>query len=146
MIILIKYIVTLKSNYYSNYFIYLLLKNLFDIFRNPQRTELINHISVILWDELFSNDKHCFNAVYNSYNKFEGKVVIVIGDEAQIGPVVINGKRADTARASIINHILWKKFKVFNFTKNLRLLGIKNALDMNILENKEFYARQLQYN
>ena len=70
---------------------------------------------------------------------------IAIGDDGQIGPVVVNGKRADTVRASIINHYLWRKFKVFEFTKNLRLLGIKNSLDMSIPENKEFFGRQEQY-
>ena len=69
--------------------------------------------------------------MYNSYDGLQGKVFIALGDDGQIGPVVQNGTRADIARASIVTHSLWRKFKIFNFTKNLRLLGIKNSLDFN---------------
>ena len=51
----------------------------------------MNNVSVILWDEFLSNHKYCFNSAYNSYDRFQGKVIIVIGDDYQIGPVVVNG-------------------------------------------------------
>jgi ATP-dependent exoDNAse (exonuclease V) alpha subunit len=72
-------------------------------------------------------------------------VVIVIGDDGQIGPVVVNGKRNDTVQASIVTHSLWRKFKIYRFTKNLRLLGIENSLDLNNTEQREFLERQKQY-
>jgi ATP-dependent exoDNAse (exonuclease V) alpha subunit len=101
--------------------------------------------SVFIWDEFLSNNKHCFNAVYNSYDGLQGKVFIALGDDGQIGPVVVNGKRADTSRASIINHPLWKKFKIFKFTKNLRLLGIANLLDFTKEDDVNYFNRQLNY-
>ena len=116
-----------------------------DNHRHPGRTELITETSVILWDEFFSNDKMCFNAVYRSYNGLRGKVFIAFGDDGQIAPVVVNGKRLDTSRASIITHPLWRKFTVFKFTKNLRLLGIERSLDMSNEEHVQFYERQKLY-
>ena len=92
-----------------------------------------------------SNDKICFNAVYHSYNALSGKVFIAFGDDGQIGPVVVNGNRADTGRASIINHPLWKKFKIFKFNTNLRLLGIRNSLNFDNDDDVDYYKRQLQY-
>jgi len=100
---------------------------------------------VILWDEFFSNDKMCFNAVYRSYDSLKGKVFIAFGDDGQIAPVVVNGKRSDTSRASIITHPLWRKFQVFKFTKNLRLLGIERTLDMEDEDDLLFLNRQQQY-
>ncbi len=87
----------------------------------------------------------CFNAVYRSYNGLRGKVFIAFGDDGQIAPVVVNGKRSDTSRASIITHPLWRKFEVFKFTKNLRLLGIERSLDMENEEDVLFFERQKQY-
>ena len=83
--------------------------------------------------------------MYNSYDGLQGKVFIALGDDGQIGPVVQNGTRADIARASIVTHSLWRKFKIFNFTKNLRLLGIKNSLDFNNDDDVRYYNRQLKY-
>ena len=114
-------------------------------YSNLGRTDLINNTSTFIWDEFFSNDKLCFNAVYHSYEGLQGKVFIAFGDDGQIGPVVVNGNRADTCRASIINHPLWKKFKIFQFTKNLRLLGIQNSLDFNNQDDVNYYNRQLRY-
>ena len=105
----------------------------------------MNNTSVFIWDEFLSNDKLCFNAVYYSYNGLAGKVFIAFGDDGQIGPVVVNGNRSDTCRASIINHPLWHKFKIFQFTINLRLLGIQNSLDFNNADDVEYYDRQLRY-
>ena len=112
---------------------------------NSERTELINNTSTFIWDEFLSNDKICFNAVYHSYDGLKGKVFIAFGDDGQIGPVVVNGNRSDTCRASIINHQLWKKFQIFQFTKNLRLLGISKSLNFDNENDVQYYNRQLQY-
>ena len=111
----------------------------------PERSELIDHVSVIIWDEFMSNHKYCFNSAYNSYNRFQGKVIIVIGDDGQIGPVVVNGKRRDTVHASIITHYLWPRFKIFRLTKNLRLLGVERMLDLSNQQQRDFLERQKNY-
>jgi hypothetical protein len=100
---------------------------------------------VIIWDEFLSNHKYCFNSVYNSYNKLEGKVVIVIGDDGQIGPVVVNGNRSDTVQASPLTHYLWSKFHIYRFNINLRLLGVARYLDLNDPEQRSFLDRQENY-
>lgn len=87
----------------------------------------------------------CFNAVYRSYNQLRGKVFVAFGDDGQIAPVVVNGSRRDTSRASIITHPLWRMFKVFKFTKNLRLLGIERMLDMSNPDDVQYFERQVQY-
>ena len=126
-------------------FIVLQQKTYYLSYSNLERTELINNTSTFIWDEFFSNDKMCFHAVYHSYEGLQGKVFIAFGDDGQIGPVVVNGNRADTCRASIITHPLWQKFKIFQFTKNLRLLGIQNSLDFNDQNDVDYYERQLRY-
>lgn len=70
---------------------------------------------------------------------------IAFGDDGQIGPVVVNGRRSDTVRASIITHSLWNEFRIFNFTKNLRLLGIERTLDLSIDSQFQFFERQKEY-
>jgi len=139
--------VILQSKINFNYYYILNIKHPVTklSFRNPNRTELIENTSVIIWDEFLSNHKYCFNSVYNSYNKLEGKVVIVIGDDGQIGPVVVNGKRADTVQASPLTHYLWSKFHIYRFTVNLRLLGIARYLDLNDPEQRMFLNRQEKY-
>jgi len=72
-------------------------------------------------------------------------VFIAFGDDGQIGPVVVNGRRSDTVRASIITHSLWNEFRIFNFTKNLRLLGIERTLDLSIDSQFQFFERQKEY-
>ena len=72
-------------------------------------------------------------------------MLIAFGDDGQIGPVVVNGRRSDTVRASIITHNLWNRFRIFNFTKNLRLLGIQRTLDLSIESQFQFFQRQTEY-
>ena len=72
-------------------------------------------------------------------------MLIAFGDDGQIGPVVVNGRRSDTVRDSIITHNLWNRFRIFNFTKNLRLLGIQRTLDLSIESQFQFFERQTEY-
>ena len=40
---------------------------------------------------------------------------------------------------------MWKNFKIFQFTKNLRLLGIKNTVNFDNEDEVQYFNRQLQY-
>jgi ATP-dependent exoDNAse (exonuclease V) alpha subunit len=42
-------------------------------------------------------------------------------------------------------HPLFYKFKLFKFSKNLRLLGIESNLDFSLEENVKYFQRQVQY-
>jgi ATP-dependent DNA helicase PIF1 len=71
--------------------------------------------------------------------------VIGSGDDSQIGPVVKNGNRADTVRASIITHPLFQKFEIFQFQKNLRLLGIERSLNLDHPDDLSYFNHQVEY-
>ena len=115
-----------------------------DTTKYPQQTELISAMSVVLWDEIFSSDKLVFNATQLSYD-FSGKVLIGFGDEGQIPPVVKYGTRSDIVNSSIVKHRQWGSFRVFKFTKNLRLLASEASTDPTDLEAMAYIGRQKQY-
>jgi hypothetical protein len=62
------------------------LKCQIDLF--PQRAELLTAARVIIWDEIGSQHIRDFKAVHAALNKFEGKIVLLMGDNKQIAPVV----------------------------------------------------------
>ena len=83
----------------------------------PERKELIEAASVIIWDESPSNEYHCFKTVYEYFNSFNGKVVILSGDWKQTPPVVKYGSVSDIIKASIINSPIWHVFNIFKLFK-----------------------------
>jgi len=107
----------------------------------PQRKELINAASVIIWDEAPSNEYHCFKTVFEYFKQFKGKVVILLGDWRQTAPVVVNGKMADICKASILNSDIWKLFSVHKLSINMRIYGLLN----NNQYNEEYIEQQKQY-
>jgi len=115
-----------------------------DTTKYPQKTELVNAASVILWDEIFSQDKLVFNAAQISYD-WSTKVLVAFGDEGQIGPVVRYGSRSDLVAASIIKHRLWRNFQIYKFTKNLRLLAAEATINPDDAEAIGHLARQKKY-
>jgi len=50
----------------------------------PERAELLQNTRLIIWDEFPSNHREIFEAVFKSLNKFEGKIVICMGDFRQV--------------------------------------------------------------
>ena len=111
----------------------------------PQRKELINAASVIIWDEAPSNEYHCFKTVYEYFKQFKGKVVILIGDWRQTPPVVVNGKMADICKASILNSDLWNLFSVHKLSINMRIYGLlnNNQFSNNYIAEQQNYAKML---
>ena len=100
----------------------------------PERKTLLQHAQVIIWDEFPSNNKDIFENVYNELNKFEGKVIICMGDFRQIAPIINNGDRQEIVNASIKMSLLWSHFKIMHLTINMRLL----QSDQNNTEQKQY--------
>jgi len=109
--------------------------------RYPDRKELIEESSVIIWDECPSNEYHCFKTVYEYFNKFKNKVIICLGDWRQTPPVVKYGSPTDIIKASIINSSMWSLFEVYKLRTNMRIFGIIN----NNQYNEDYIIKQKQY-
>ena len=58
----------------------------------------------------------------NNNLPFGGKIMILGGDFRQLLPVKIGGTRSEVVNLSIKYSHLWKYFKHFNLTKNMRVL------------------------
>ena len=59
-------------------------------------------------------------------------MVICFGDFRQIALEVQNGNRTQVVQASIISSMYWKEFKLYNLTKNMRLLGITENANIDL--------------
>lgn len=111
----------------------------------PERKSLIHSASLIVWDEAFSNHSSCLTMVlHNFFQNIEDsdavpKVLLLVGDNKQIAPVVKNAGKQQIIDASIISHEEFPKFVIHRFTRNLRLLCTNNS-EFQSFEN---YARML---
>lgn len=101
--------------------------------------ELIRRSSLIVWDESPMNHRFLMEALdrslqdINQNNKlFGGKVVLLAGDFRQVLPVVKGGSRAQIVDASIKSSKLWKHFKTYTLTENMRIF---NNGDNQLLRN-----------
>lgn len=92
-----------------------------NLYKNPQRRQLLNAMSTLIWDEFPSNHRECFEAVYDAMNEFKGKVVVCAGDFQQILPVVVNGDKDAVLQASIFSSSLWALFDRRYLTRKMRL-------------------------
>lgn len=101
--------------------------------KNTQLAELIQHTSLIIWDEAPVNHRHCFEALdrtlrdimssdnNDSANKQCGITVVLGGDFRQTLPVIPNAKKRQILPASITQSHLWRQCKVLLLTENTRL-------------------------
>ncbi|XP_019163181.1 PREDICTED: uncharacterized protein LOC109159536 [Ipomoea nil] len=109
--------------------------------------ELIMQSKLIIWDEAPMMHKFCFEALDrtmrdllrsrnpNSYDMtFGGKTVVFCGDFRQILPVIPKGTRQDIVGANINSSYLWRSYKVFRLTKNLRLRSVQSAIEAKQIE------------
>jgi hypothetical protein len=99
------------------------------VYTRPEREELLLAADLIVWDEFPSNHKHCFGAAFKATKYFKDKVVLCVGDWKQIAPVVKNGTIDEVISAHIFTSVHWAQFKVFTFSKNLRLHDLQGQLD-----------------
>ena len=92
-----------------------------NLLKCPNRLEYLREVDVILWDEFPSCDREVFEAAHRALNRFEGKVIITMGDMRQIAPVVVKGDKLDVIFHSIPSSPLWEDFTIKKLTINMRL-------------------------
>jgi hypothetical protein len=88
-----------------------------------QRRELLMAAKIIFWDEIGSQNSRDFRCAYNATNGFAGKILITIGDNHQITPVIKRGTREQILASSFYQSHFFGACEKFAFTKNLRLIG-----------------------
>nr|GAT43072.1 ATP-dependent DNA helicase [Mycena chlorophos] len=105
---------------------------------NPEgsRAKLIRRAALIVWDEAPTANRAVLACVDDILRKimhndtaFGGKVVVLLGDFRQTGPVVQGGSRAQIVDASIRSSPLWDLFTVFRLTRPIR-----NAEDLEFAD------------
>lgn len=108
-----------------------------------QAAELIRSASLIIWDEVPMQNKHCFEAVHRSLcdirgsnHLFGGLPAILGGDWAQILPVVRHGNRAAIVQACFQQSFLWLQFQMLTLSTNMRLYS-------NVVGRNQEYATWL---
>ena len=100
--------------------------------------ELIRRAKLIVWDEAPMNHRFLLEALDRSLRKitgidlpFGGKPILLAGDFRQILPVVKKGSRAQTVDAVINRSLLWKQFRCFQLTENMRVLQHGSSEQLN---------------
>ncbi|XP_071709151.1 uncharacterized protein [Rutidosis leptorrhynchoides] len=92
--------------------------------------KLLESTDVIVWDEAPMNNKRFFEALDrnlrdilgNKTSPFGGKSKILGGNFKQTLPVHKKGKKSTIVRSCITSSYLWKEFKVFILSENMRLM------------------------
>ncbi|XP_057455107.1 uncharacterized protein LOC130746488 isoform X2 [Lotus japonicus] len=113
------------------------------------RAKLLQHASLIIWDEAPMMNRYCFEALDrtlrdlmsiqdkgNAGKPFGGKVVVLGGDFRQILPVIKKGSRHDIISATINSSDIWKHCQVLKLNKNMRLSSSSSSDDL--AETTEF--------
>ena len=106
-----------------------------------KKLEVLYAADLICWDEVLSNHKHCLSTAFHICKYFRNKVLILMGDWRQCPPVVRNGDMYEIVHASMKYSRYWSKFKIFKFTKNLRLLSSNDPSP----QAQEFRSQQEEY-
>jgi len=113
------------------------------LLKSPNRLQYLKEVDLILWDEFPSCDREVFEAAYRALHRFEGKVIVTMGDLRQIAPVVLKGSKEDVINHSIPSSPLWADFEKYILSRNMRLLNMQSLLD-NQISTEERLAIQQQ--
>ncbi|XP_056695345.1 uncharacterized protein [Spinacia oleracea] len=121
-----------------------------NIKRKTQLAELLQHTSLIIWDEAPMDHRFTFEALDRTmrdivgYKKpeagtklFGGKVVLLGGDFRQVLPIVPKGGRQDIVQASINRSHIWNSCNVFVLKQSMRVQE-GEAETENYKKNKRF--------
>jgi hypothetical protein len=92
--------------------------------------DLIRRTKLIVWDEAPMVHKHLLETLDRSFRDvmrrpnvpFGGKVLLLGGDFRQILPVIKRGNRAQTVGACLKRSALWRHFRQFRLTENMRVV------------------------
>lgn len=104
---------------------------------NSQLADLLRTTSLIIWDEVPMQHRHCAEAVDRSIRDaikderpFGGIAMVFGGDFQQILPVVPHGSREQVVDACLQRSRLWPHIRILHLRRNMRL--------ENDPENREF--------
>ncbi|KAJ9559006.1 hypothetical protein OSB04_013620 [Centaurea solstitialis] len=97
--------------------------------KNTQLARLVLESSLIIWDEAPMSDRRCFEALDKTLRDildeplrlFGGKTILLGGDFRQTLPVKPKGTKMDIIASSIIESTLWRHFKIYKLSQNMRL-------------------------
>ena len=95
--------------------------------KQVKKLEVLLKAKLIVWDEVLSNHKHCLSTAFSICNFFRHKILILMGDWRQCPAVVRNGDMYEIVHASMKYSRFWPRFKIYKFTKNMRLLTAPTA-------------------
>jgi tRNA A37 threonylcarbamoyladenosine biosynthesis protein TsaE len=88
--------------------------------RGTERYILLQHCTIIFWEEFISNHKELYEAVECALIGLP-IIFVTIGDFRQILPVVLNCRVEDTINSCISSSPVWSKFKRLRLKINIRL-------------------------
>lgn len=91
-------------------------------------SEVHEHASVYVMDEISSLSLSVQNAAYNAVKKFKKKTSLIIGDKNQIAAVVKSGTRQQICQASFYCSKHMTKLEKNYFSANLRLQNITDPI------------------
>jgi hypothetical protein len=106
---------------------------------SQSRRHLLNSASLIAWDEALSNHEKHFSMVYSELvgnieiqtaESRAPRVFLLMGDNAQIAPVIKYGTRNQIIAASLATASLFQRFHLHRFSINIRLLIKTDYADM----------------
>ncbi|KAJ9567251.1 hypothetical protein OSB04_003217 [Centaurea solstitialis] len=112
--------------------------------KNTQLAHLLLESSLIIWDEAPMSDRKCFEALNKTLKDildeplrlFGGKTILLGGDFRQTLPVKPKATKMDIIASSIIESTLWKHFKIYKLSQNMRLF----RQDIDDKEEREIAA------
>ncbi|KAG0574270.1 hypothetical protein KC19_VG249600 [Ceratodon purpureus] len=112
--------------------------------KNSEYADVFREASLIIWDEVPMQHRHCAEAVdrslrdiRDSNSPFGGVTVVFGGDFRQILPVIPRGSRPQIVGACLRRSTIWQHVRIMNLSINMRL---QNAS----LANREFAQWLLQ--
>ncbi|KAG1494146.1 hypothetical protein G6F47_010255 [Rhizopus delemar] len=104
--------------------------------KNSDLAAMLRQCSLIIWDEIPMQHRHCFEAVSRTLLKFRLALwwypcCLGGGNFAQIGPVVKHGQHHHIVEASLAKSIeIWQNLKKLKLTENMLLSG-SNPIDQS---------------
>ena len=106
-----------------------------DLNNNSDEGEVLKYAKLIIWDEAPMTNRLLFEMLdrklrdlMQSNVPFAGKTIVLCGDFRQTLPVVKLGSPAQTHDVAITRSPLWRYFKLFSMTENMRIRTARDAL------------------